>query len=223
MRDTCSIAGINDHITSTNVTVGDTSARVTCTSCYGSTSALLLSYYMCDSANDTPSLKAAIGGGAGGVYRVDVPSLSPNTTYCYAAVLYDPATSQPIGPPAVGMFVTNASLHPASRDARAAPSSSPSASNRSILEEGTGVSTTLIVAAISTTFFGLTILLLTAFVTFRCYLKRRKTQLSIKLQKSEPPRYFDPLDRVEGVQTIDNVAYCTVATANALVRAKADC
>eukprot|EP00731_Ephydatia_muelleri_P010015 Em0005g601a len=214
---------INDHITSTNVTVGDTSARVTCTSCYGSTSALLLSYYMCDSANDTPSLKAAIGGGAGGVYRVDVPSLSPNTTYCYAAVLYDPATSQPIGPPAVGMFVTNASLHPASRDARAMPSSSPAASNRSILEEGTGVSTTLIVAAISTTFFGLTILLLTAFVTFRCYLKRRKTQLSIKLQKSEPPRYFDPLDRVEGVQTIDNVAYCTVATANALVRAKADC
>ena len=216
---------ISDHITSSEVTARDTSARVVCTSCYGSPSALLLTYYKCDdSANDTPALKVALGGrggGEGGVYLVEVSSLTPNTTYCYAVVLYDPTASKPIGPPAMGRFVTNVSLqHPASVDSCALPSSSPATP----VSAGVG-SVTSVVAGIGTGFAGLTILLLSTFVTIRCCLKKRKTQLSIQLRKSkseQPPRNFDPVrpDHVDEVQTVDNVAYCTVVTANALIREK---
>ena len=100
---------ISDHIASSEVFVEDTTVSILCTTCYLSPSVLFLLYRKCDDGANSGSYSKAATELEDGVYQVNISSLSPNTTYCYTAVLYDPATSQPIGSPLAGIFVTNIS------------------------------------------------------------------------------------------------------------------
>lgn len=201
---------IDDYIISIEVTTGDTYASVKFQSCHTSSSAVLLSYYICNKANDTDALKAAIGRREGAIYRLDLSYLLPNTSYCFSAVMYDPASSQLIGLPLMGRFVTNTSL--SITRVRATPSDTPSSSSP-IVAEGARVDVTSVAMAIAITSSGAIILPVILLVFIFC-LKLRRAKLSI--QKSDPHLYLDTFKTADGVATVENVAYCTVAMAQAL-------
>ena len=74
------------------------------------------------------------------------------------------------------------------------------------------------IGAVAGTFLICLLVLLLVVAAFCYRLKKRNTKFSIEFQRSKPHNYcspFTPAD-VEAVETIDNVAYCTVKIANIL-------